>query len=316
MSTSDRFNHLSLPDLYRAMSAGGLVRRLLELARDEDLGPRRLDVTSAVSVPAEAKSEGVIVARAPGVICGLACLHELMDVYGTRVDAHLAVQDGKRVEKGTVLATLRGPKREILAVERPALNLIGRLSGVATTAAAFVMAVGEGTRAKIYDTRKTMPGMRVLEKYATRCGGAMCHRVGLFDAVLIKDTHLAGVGLETLAGVVAGAARQAKTMNGDLSCFEVEVETLDQLARVLTIEPGLVDVVLLDNMSPIQLRKGVAMRDAAKNGAKVQLEASGGIRLDTVRTIAESGVERISAGAITHSAPWFDVALDMKAGGA
>lgn len=291
-----------------------MIRRLLELARDEDLGARRLDVTSAVSVPAEAKSEGVIVARAPGVICGMACLHELMDVYGIRVDAQLTVRDGQRVEKGAVLATLRGPKREMLAVERPALNLIGRLSGVATMAAAFVMAVGEGTRAKIYDTRKTMPGMRVLEKYATRCGGAMCHRVGLFDAVLIKDTHLAGVGLEALAGVVAAAARQARAMNGELAFFEVEVETLDQLARVLTIESGLVDVVLLDNMSPIQLRKGVAMRDGARK--PVELEASGGVRLDTVRTIAESGVERISTGSITHSAPWFDVALDMKAGGA
>jgi len=304
-------NSLSLPDLYQHFGRTGLIRRLLELARDEDLGPRRLDITSAVSVPADAKAEGVIIARAPGTVSGLACLHELMDVYGTRVDAHLAAQDGQQVQKGTPLATLRGPKREILAVERPALNLVGRLSGIATTAAAFVAAVGTGTRAKIYDTRKTMPGLRVLEKYATRCGGASCHRVGLFDAVLIKDTHLAGVGLDTLATVVANASRQAKTMNGDLSCFEVEVESLDQLARLLTIEPGLVDVILLDNMTPIQLRKGVAMRDTA--GKPIQLEASGGVRLDTVRAIAETGVERISAGAITHSAPWFDVALDMKA---
>ncbi len=304
-------NALTLPDLYLHFGRTGLIRRLLELACDEDLGPRRLDITSAVSVPADAKAEGVIVARAPGTVSGLACLHELVDVYGTRVDAHLAAKDGQQVQKGTPLATLRGPKREILAVERPALNLVGRLSGIATTAAAFVAAVGAGTRAKIYDTRKTMPGLRVLEKYATRCGGASCHRIGLFDAVLIKDTHLAGVGLDTLATVIANAARQAKTMNGDLSCFEVEVESLDQLARLLTIEPGLVDVILLDNMTPIQLRKGVAMRDTA--GKPIQLEASGGVNLSTVRAIAETGVERISAGAITHSAPWFDVALDMKA---
>lgn len=304
-------NSLSLPDLYLHFGRTGLIRRLLELARDEDLGPRRLDITSAVSVPSDAKAEGVIVARAPGTVSGLACLHELVDVYGTRVDAHLAAKDGQQVQKGTPLATLRGPKREILAVERPALNLVGRLSGIATTAAAFVAAVGAGTRAKIYDTRKTMPGLRVLEKYATRCGGASCHRIGLFDAVLIKDTHLAGVGLDTLATVIANAARQAKTMNGDLSCFEAEVESLDQLARLLTIEPGLVDVILLDNMTPIQLRKGVAMRDTA--GKPIQLEASGGVNLSTVRAIAETGVERISAGAITHSAPWLDVAMDMKA---
>lgn len=304
-------NALTLPDLYQHFGRTGLIRRLLELARDEDLGPRRLDITSAVSVPADAKAEGVIVARAPGTVSGLACLHELMDVYGTHVDAHLVAQDGQQVQKGTPLATLRGPKREILAVERPALNLVGRLSGIATTASAFVAAVGTGTRAKIYDTRKTMPGLRVLEKYATRCGGASCHRIGLFDAVLIKDTHLAGVGLDTLTSVIASAARQAKTMNGDLSCFEVEVESLDQLARLLTIESGLVDVILLDNMTPIQLRKGVAMRDTAAK--PIQLEASGGVNLSTVRAIAETGVERISAGAITHSAPWFDVALDMKA---
>lgn len=309
-------NALSLPDLYQHFGRTGLIRRLLELARDEDLGPRRLDITSAVSVPADAKSEGVIIARAPGTISGLACLHELMDVYGTRVDAQLTAQDGQQVQRGDPLATLRGPKREILAVERPALNLIGHLSGVATTAAAFVSAVGSGVKAKIYDTRKTMPGLRVLEKYATRCGGAMCYRIGLFDAVLIKDTHLAGVGLDALAQVVAAAARQAKTINGELSCFEVEVESLDQLARILSIEAGLVDVILLDNMSPIQLRKGVAMRDASSTGKTVQLEASGGVRLDAVRAIAETGVERISAGAITHSAPWFDVALDMKGVGA
>jgi nicotinate-nucleotide pyrophosphorylase (carboxylating) len=303
-------NALALPDLYKHVEATGLVRRLLEIARDEDLGPGCVDVTSEASVSGETRAEGLIVARAAGTVSGLAALPLLLEVYGAELSLTMHVQDGGRVAVGTAVARLTGVKRQLLAVERPMLNLIGHLSGIATAAAVFVSTVGAGgpVKAKVYDTRKTMPGLRVLEKYAVRCGGANCHRIGLFDAVLIKDNHLAGVGLDSLARVVADAARRARSM-GSISFFEVEVDTLDQLTRVLTIEAGLVDVVLLDNMSPIQLRQAVGMRDRA--GSRMELEASGGVRLETIRAIAETGVDRISAGAITHSAEWLDVAMDI-----
>ena len=231
-------------------------------------------------------------------------------VYKASLEVALSAHDGDAVPANTVIARLKGSKRQLLAVERPALNLLGRLSGVASTAASFVTAAGSPlpVKAKVYDTRKTLPGLRVLEKYATRCGGAMCHRTGLFDAVLIKDNHIAGIGLDGLVRVLSETAKRAKA-DYSPEFVEVEVDTLDQLARVLTVPPGLVDVVLLDNMSPIQLRQAVSMRD--KTGSRIELEASGGVRLDTVRTIAETGVDRISAGAITHSAPWLDVALEI-----
>lgn len=303
-------NDFPLPDLYRHFAGTGLVRRILELARDEDLGPRRTDITSLCSVAEGAMATGQIVARSPGVIAGLAALPDLLDVYGASLEISLAVQDGDRVPAHTAVANLSGSKRHLLAVERPALNLLGRLSGIATTAAAFVSAAASPApvKARIYDTRKTMPGLRVLEKYATRCGGAMCHRTGLFDAVLIKDNHIAGVGLDQLGRVLAEAAKRARSeFNPEF--VEVEVDTLDQLTRVLAIPAGLVDLVLLDNMTPIQLRQAVALRDKA--GSRAELEASGGVRLETVRTIAETGIDRISVGAITHSAPWLDVALDI-----
>jgi nicotinate-nucleotide pyrophosphorylase (carboxylating) len=163
-------------------------------------------------------------------------------------------------------------------------------------------------RARLYDTRKTTPGLRVLEKYAVRCGGGMCHRIGLFDAVLIKDNHIVGVGLDRLAAVVAEASRRARDER-EVSFVEVEVESLAQLERVLGLGPGIVDIVLLDNMGLDDLRRAVAMRDAS--ASKPALEASGGVRLDTVRAIAETGVERISAGTLTHGATWLDVAMDM-----
>jgi nicotinate-nucleotide pyrophosphorylase (carboxylating) len=164
-------------------------------------------------------------------------------------------------------------------------------------------------RARLYDTRKTTPGLRVLEKYAVRCGGGMCHRIGLFDAVLIKDNHIAGVGLAELAGVVSGAARKARAERRELQFVEVEVDSLDQLERVLTLERGVVDIVLLDNMGPPELRRAVQMRDASK--CEPELEASGGVALQSVRAIAETGVERISAGTLTHGAVWMDVAMDV-----
>lgn len=308
-------NQLALPDLYTHLSRSGLVRRVLEVARDEDLGPGG-DVTSVATVPESAAGEASIVARSAGVVCGMASAPDLFAAFGVALDLGDAVPDGARVEKGDRIAFVRGRKRDILLVERTLVNLIGRLSGVATRAATFVDAMGTGVRARLYDTRKSTPGLRMLEKYAVRCGGAMCHRLGLWDAVLIKDNHLAGVALGDLAGFVAAAAKRARQAAAEggvgLSFIEVEADSLKQLERLLAVEPGLIGVILLDNMSPHELRQAVAARDAA--GSPVALEASGGVRLESVRLIAETGVDRISAGTLTHGAAWMDVALDMVAG--
>ncbi len=307
-------NDLPLPALYERLSRGGLVRKLLELAREEDLGPAG-DLTSTATVPEGAKGEAALVARSPGVVAGLAVLPELLAVFGAGLQTGDLLNDGDRVTRGARLGVLRGRKRDILLVERTLVNLVGRLSGVATRSAMFVDALGTGVRARLYDTRKSTPGMRVLEKYAVRCGGAMCHRLGLSDAVLIKDNHLAGVALGDLTGFVTASARRARQAAAEhaigLSFVEVEVDSLRQLERVLSVEPGLIDVVLLDNMSPNDLRLAVSMRDAA--GSPVQLEASGGVRLESVRLIAETGVDRISVGSLTHGATWLDIALDMVA---
>lgn len=307
-------NSLSLPALYARLAAGGLVRRVLELARDEDLGSGPgCDVTSLATVPESAPGEAAMVSRAPGVVCGLAVIEELIAVFGVQLERAEFLADGDRVEKGTRLGVLRGRRRDILLVERTMINVIGRLSGVATRTSGFVDALGIGVRARLYDTRKSTPGLRMLEKYAVRCGGALCHRLGLWDAVLMKDNHLAGVPLADLAGFVAAAARRARGAAAargiPLTFVEVEVDSLKQLERLLTVDAGLIDVILLDNMSPNDMRRGVSLRDAA--GVPVLLEASGGVRLESVRLIAETGVDRISAGSLTHGATWLDVALDM-----
>ncbi len=305
-------NDLAPPVLYERLSRGGLVRRLLELARDEDLGPGG-DVSSVATVPESATGEAALVARGAGVAAGLVVIPELLEVFGVRLDAAGLLRDGERVTKGSRLGVLRGRKRDILLAERTMVNIVGRLSGVATRTATFVDALGTGVRARLYDTRKSTPGLRVLEKYAVRCGGGMCHRLGLWDAVLIKDNHLAGVALGDLPGFVAASARRARQAAAEhgvaLQFIEVEVDSLRQLERVLTIEPGLVDVVLLDNMSANDLRQAVSMRDGT--GSPVLLEASGGVRLESVRLIAETGVDRISVGSLTHGATWLDIALDM-----
>ena len=300
-------NTLTLPEGWSEVCRTGLVTRLLELARDEDLGSQGIagDLTSATLIPRGATLRTSLVARDTGVIAGLGCVALAIDVF--KADAHWtpALEDGHRVSSGSSLGVLEGEARHVLALERTILNLVGRLSGVATTAAAFVRAA-QATKARIYDTRKTTPGMRLLEKHAVRCGGAMAHRVGLYDAVLIKDNHLAGHGLEELAIRVREASAKGRVAGARF--IEVEVDSLDQLDRLLALEQGVLDVILLDNFPIDRLRDAVARRD--RTGAGVEFEASGGVRLDTVAGIAQTGVERISAGAITHSALTLDVALD------
>lgn len=305
-------NDLPPPALYERLSRGGLVRRLLEIARDEDVGPGG-DISSLATVPESAVGEGALVARSAGVVAGLAAVPELFSVFGVALECAGGVSDGQRVTRDARLAVLRGRKRDILLVERTLVNMLGRLSGVASRTATFVDALGTGVRARLFDTRKSTPGLRVLEKYAVRCGGGMCHRLGLSDAVLIKDNHLAGVALGDLAGFIASAARRAREaaarLGAAIAFVEVEVDSLRQLERLLAVEAGLIDLVLLDNMNANDLRQAVAMRDGA--GSALVLEASGGVRLESVRLIAETGVDRISVGSLTHGATWMDVALDM-----
>jgi nicotinate-nucleotide pyrophosphorylase (carboxylating) len=211
------------------------------------------------------------------------------------VDIHQV--DGTPLQKGHVIATVTGPGRAVLAGERVALNFLGRLSGIASETARYVEAV-KGTRAAIVCTRKTTPGLRAIEKYAVRCGGGMNHRFGLDDAILIKDNHIA------VAGGVRPALEAARAHAGHLVKIEIEVDTLDQLDLVL--ETGLADVVMLDNMAPAELAEGVR-----RVAGRMPVEASGGVRLDTVRAIAESGVNMISVGALTHSVRVLDIGLDI-----
>lgn len=293
-------------DWYRALVNPGLTRRLLELCRDEDLGPDHLDPTAALMVEPGQRGEAWITARQPGVVCGLQAVGDVLDVLAPTTLFRDLAHDGQRVERGQRLGALLGPRHEILAAERTLLNLLGRLSGVATETARYVRAI-EGSSAVVVDTRKTTPGLRQLEKYAVRCGGGHNHRMGLYDAVLIKDNHLAGLSPREAAERVRRAATEARARY-TLSFVEVEVDTHEQLEAMLGLEAGLLDIILLDNMDPDGLRRAVAMRDA--RGPRPMLEASGGISLDMLADVARTGVDRIALGAITHHAVWLDIALD------
>lgn len=283
------------------------MRSIIELAIREDSGELG-DLTSLALIPAAAPGRAAVVARERGVVAGLVFAQELLQMIDPALIWEPAVKDGDVVERGDKLGVVSGPTLSMLTAERLLLNLVGRLSGVATLARRYVDAIA-GTKARIYDTRKTTLGWRRLEKYAVRCGGARNHRSGLYDAILIKDNHLAFGGVSDFGpGEAVRRARkylQERFPAESQPMLEIEVDSLDQLAQVLPENP---DVVLLDNMSPEMMRQAVAMRDAS--GATSELEASGGINLETARAKAESGVERVSVGAITHSARTFDIGLD------
>jgi nicotinate-nucleotide pyrophosphorylase (carboxylating) len=272
-----------------------LVDDFVRAALREDLG-RAGDLTTDAIVPADAQGTGRIVAREPGVVSGLFVVERVFAVLDPRVLVASAVADGDRVSQGTVVATVSGPLRALLTGERTALNLISRLSGVATATSRLVEAVA-GTRATIVDTRKTTPGMRALEKAAVRDGGGANHRFGLDDAILIKDNHVA------VAGGVTAAIEAARRHAGHLVKIEVEVDTLAQLDEALAARA---DVVLLDNFTLEQLREAVA-----RTGNRALLEASGRIDAATVRAVAETGVDLISSGALTHSARILDFGFDI-----
>ena len=272
-----------------------LIEGTLRRALEEDLG-RAGDITSELTVPAASRSSAKIVARTPGTISGLVVAQCVFRLVDTAVRFDVNVADGSNVQANTLLATLEGPSRSILTGERVALNFVGHLSGVATATRALVDAIA-GTKARIVCTRKTTPGLRLLEKYAVRCGGGFNHRFGLDDAVLVKDNHLAA------AGGIKAAVERVRSGLGHMAKIEVEVDSLVQLEEALALR---IDTILLDNMRPDDLRRAVAMA----NG-RATLEASGNVTLATVRTVAETGVDYISSGAITHSAASLDVALDF-----
>jgi nicotinate-nucleotide pyrophosphorylase (carboxylating) len=272
-----------------------LVEPIVRAALQEDLG-RAGDITSALTIADGTQATARLVARKPGHICGLNCAETAFRLVDPSLRFMPAIADGDAVTAGALLATIEGPARSLLTGERVALNFLGHLSGVATATAALVQAVA-GTGARIVCTRKTIPGLRALQKYAVRCGGGFNHRFGLDDAVLVKDNHIAA------AGGIAPALSRLRAGLGHMVRIEIEIDTLAQLEEALALGA---DVLLLDNMAPDTLARAVAM---AKGRAV--LEASGNVTLASVRAIAETGVDYISAGAITHSAPNLDIGLDF-----
>lgn len=262
------------------------------------------DVTSRAFVPPAASAHAVVGFKAPGIVCGLPAMLAVLREASPRIVFTRLVREGSAVEGGADVCAMGGPAREILAAERAALNLLGRLSGVATMAHRFVEAV-EGTGVTVHHTRKTTPGLRALEVYACRVGGVEPHREGLHDAVLAKENHFRASGLP-----FAAALKRARARVPAGTRFGTEVETLGEFC--LALEAG-VDLVLLDDFPLEQVRRAVEERDARGCGKRPLIEVSGGLTLENVRTYAAAGVDRVSVGAVTHSAPWLDVSLRFVA---
>ncbi|HWE98329.1 MAG TPA: carboxylating nicotinate-nucleotide diphosphorylase [Caulobacteraceae bacterium] len=271
-----------------------MVAPLVQAALAEDLG-RAGDITSQACIDPDALLSVAFVARRGGVLSGLACARLAMMALDPDARFEARLHDGASLSPGSAIATVRGRAQAVLAAERTALNFMGRLSGVASLTAAYVARTA-GTGARIIDTRKTTPGLRALEKYAVRCGGGANHRFGLDDAILIKDNHVAA------CGSVGEAVRRARARAGHMVRIEVEIDRLDQLDEALAERP---DVVMLDNFGLDDLRRAVEIA-----AGRAVLEASGGVSLDTVAQIAATGVDLISVGALTHSAPVLDIGLD------
>ncbi|MFZ1960604.1 MAG: carboxylating nicotinate-nucleotide diphosphorylase [Methylovirgula sp.] len=273
-----------------------LIEPLVRAALLEDLGQAG-DVTTDAVVPPAAHAEATFVARQPGIVAGLDLARLSFELLDPAIEFDIEKPDGGKIASGETIAVVRGPARGILTAERTALNFLCHLSGIATATAAAVAAV-KGSKARIVCTRKTIPGLRALEKYAVRAGGGANHRFGLYDAVLIKDNHIA------IAGSVTEALRRARKNVGHMVKIEVEVDSLAQLREALAFG---IDAVLLDNMDPRTLAEAVALI-----GGRVITEASGGVSLDNVATIAACGVDLISIGLLSHSAPALDIGLDFR----
>jgi nicotinate-nucleotide pyrophosphorylase (carboxylating) len=299
------------------------LKNLILLARQEDLGPGGDDVTSRLLIDVALAGVGTLVQKQVGIVCGLPIVEMVCRAYDERLRVeqipgfHMEIIEGRFNDaQRSPLLRIRGPLRSLLTAERVILNFLQHLSGVATQTNRYVRRI-EGTSAKIYDTRKTTPGFRLLDKYAVRCGGGENHRTGLYDGLLIKDNHIASVPVKELTSFLSPIV--SKSRGEDSSrLIEVEVDTLEQLREVLKVDG--IDVVLLDNMDCPKMQEAVALRDKAHSASsaqavkkgKVELEASGGVTLETVRSIALTGVDRISVGAITHSSPALDIGLDVE----
>jgi nicotinate-nucleotide pyrophosphorylase (carboxylating) len=272
------------------------VRRVIETALAEDLGPQRLDVTSAATIPAEQTGTGDVVARSGGVVAGLPVAAAVFEAVDARTVVSIVAADGAQVGRGDRLATVSGPVRALLTAERTALNLLSRMSGVATHTRRWADALA-GTKAMVLDTRKTTPGLRALEKYAVRAGGGTNKRMGLYDVAMVKDNH------KLAAGGVAAAYRRVREAFPDVP-VQVEVTTLAEAQEAVAAGATF---LLCDNMSAGLLREVV---DAV--GARAELEATGGLTLEVAREYADTGVDYLSVGALTHSSPIVDIALDLR----
>jgi len=289
LANSAQTQELRLPD--------AIVEKAVAESLAEDLGLGG-DITTEATIPAGTRASAVIAARKAGTVAGVQLAKAAFKMLDPFVEFETVVGDGGKVGAGAVIARVSGDARALLTAERTALNFLGHMSGIATLTARYVEAVS-GTGARIIDTRKTTPGLRALEKFAVRCGGGVNHRFGLFDAVLIKDNHIEA------AGGIGPALERARRHAGHMVKVEIEVTSLDELDDALKLAP---DAVLLDNMPPDLLKAAVA-----EVAGRIITEASGGVTLETVRTVAETGVDLISVGALTHSAPVLDIGLDFNA---
>jgi len=291
------------------------LKELIQMARREDLGPDGDDVTSRLLIPENAVSVGTLYQKEIGVACGLPLVEMICRTYDERLRVelipgfHMEIIEGRYSDqRQTPLLRIRGPVRSLLTAERVILNFLQRMGGVATLTQRFVRRIA-GTEAKIYDTRKTIPGFRLLDKYAVKAGGGENHRVGLYDGLLVKDNHLAAVPTRELVNYLQPIVNRSRG-EAPSRLVEVEVDSLEQFKEVMKVQG--VDVVLLDNMDCPRMEMAVQFRDQAGLKSKLALEASGGVTLETVRTIALTGVDRISVGALTHSATALDISLDIE----
>lgn len=295
--------------------------KLIAMSLTEDIGGPSLaagmDCTTDSIVPSNMTAQAAIVSRADGVVCGVEVCRLAIQHFAENLSLVVKIADGESVQPQQTIAVISGPARDILTIERTCLNFLGRLSGIATLTRLYAREL-DGTQAQIFDTRKTTPGWRRLEKYAVACGGGKNHRMGLYDAVLIKDNHLAFLRSQVgnQADIIPQAINlarhwifenQTELPDGNETIVQLEVDTLDQLEFGLQTE---CDMILLDNMQPETLAQAVELRN--RIAPKILLEASGGVNLKTIRSIAQTGVERISVGALTHSATNFDIGLDWK----
>ena len=289
------------------------LRDLIHLARREDLGND--DVTSRLLVAEQTIAVGTLIQQEVGIVCGLPIVEMICRTYDERLRVeqipgfHMEIIEGRMSDaRRTPLLRIRGPKRSLLSAERVILNFLQRMSGVATQTQRYVRRAA-GTRARIYDTRKTIPGFRLLDKYAVLCGGGQNHRMGLYDGLLIKDNHIASIPIKNLAAELSRVVRQSRSEDAK-RFVELEVDTLEQFREALKVDA--VDAILLDNMDCPTMEAAVQLRDSAGRLGVVQLEASGGVTLETVRPIANTGVERIAVGALTHSAISLNIGMEVE----